>query len=268
MPTSAAGPARVRVVVSGATGRLGSAFVKTAYLRGWSIVGAIASPREGPRRGLVPPEGVVPAEAVPIEGPSELARRLLDADVYVATAPAPAERTNLPLVAERGIPAVVATTGFGPADDGWLGRALERIPLVMEANFSVGITWLKTVLEGPPGLPSGFEASVVEAHRRGKRDRPSGTAEELAEPLGRARANAAGAPRSTEIASLRLGELPGIHQLWIAGPDELLRIEHIALDRRAFAEGMARAVEWLQAHRGSVKPGRVRFAEIVREASR
>ncbi|MEM3109298.1 MAG: dihydrodipicolinate reductase C-terminal domain-containing protein, partial [Candidatus Bathyarchaeia archaeon] len=55
-----------------------------------------------------------------------------------------------------------------------------------------------------------------------------------------------------EVASLRLGGITGIHEVLIAGPYELIRIEHTAFSRRIFAQGALLAVRWVY---NQEKPG-------------
>ncbi|EQD31061.1 dihydrodipicolinate reductase, partial [mine drainage metagenome] len=107
-------------------------------------------------------------------------------------------------------------------------------------------------------LPPGFELSLLEAHRRGKRDRPSGTAAALLERV----RSAAPEPTPDEIVSLRAGELPGIHQIWVTGPHELLRLEHLVLDRAAFADGMLWAARRLWERRQTLTARRYTLEEL------
>jgi 4-hydroxy-tetrahydrodipicolinate reductase len=47
-----------------------------------------------------------------------------------------------------------------------------------------------------------------------------------------------------------VGAVPGTHELLFDGAFEQLRVEHVARDRRAFAEGALLAAAWLaDAHR-------------------
>ena len=48
-----------------------------------------------------------------------------------------------------------------------------------------------------------------------------------------------------EVRSERLGGTPGIHEISIAGQHEILRFEHIAFSRLAFARGALSAASWL-----------------------
>ena len=52
-------------------------------------------------------------------------------------------------------------------------------------------------------------------------------------------------PDELEITALRAGGVPGIHDLIVAGPYEMLRLEHTAFSRNVFAQGAVYAAEWL-----------------------
>jgi 4-hydroxy-tetrahydrodipicolinate reductase len=104
-------------------------------------------------------------------------------------------------------------------------------------------------------FPPEYDFSISEIHHVGKEDAPSGTAKKLGEIV----ANARGytkvvsgregiSPRQTaelEIVAMRAGGVPGIHDLVVAGPNEMLRIEHTAFSRNVFAQGAVYAAEWL-----------------------
>ncbi|MGI0151515.1 MAG: dihydrodipicolinate reductase C-terminal domain-containing protein, partial [Thermoplasmata archaeon] len=161
--------------------------------------------------------------------------------------------------------------GFLRSDEAWIDRVANQIPLLLEANFSLGAHWLGRALSAAGRLPPGFDLSILEAHRRGKRDRPSGTAREIARrigplrPLPTAEVDAAAPedPGEIEIASLRTGEIPGVHQIWVSGPHELLRIEHLVLDRAAFAGGMLWAAMRLWERKGELPARRYYLDELL-----
>jgi 4-hydroxy-tetrahydrodipicolinate reductase len=83
------------------------------------------------------------------------------------------------------------------------------------------------------------DARIVETHHSAKRDAPSGTALELARRI----ALESGA--EPPITSIRLGSVPGTHELLLDGPFEQIRITHEARDRRVFADGALTAAEWV-----------------------
>jgi 4-hydroxy-tetrahydrodipicolinate reductase len=248
-----------RLLVAGGSGRVGQAVVVEAAAQGLAVVRL-----PGRAHGRTPRPSARDADSLR----RALRSGLAGADVFVTATGPETEAVQLPVVAEAGIPAVVATTGLEPPP-AWLRRAADRVPIVLDANFSQGIQLLRRAIRAIGPLPDGFDASIVEAHRRKKPDHPSGTARTLAGELrasGYARwteATGARQPRTVEIASLRGGETPGVHELWLAGPGELLRFEHVVLDRAAFATGMLRAARWLHARRREVRPGLYSLRDVL-----
>jgi 4-hydroxy-tetrahydrodipicolinate reductase len=85
----------------------------------------------------------------------------------------------------------------------------------------------------------GFAAHLLETHHAAKKDAPSGTAAMLA----RVYADAGADPLPTS--SVRVGHVPGRHEIIFDGPFEQLRLVHDARDRRVFADGAVVAAEWL-----------------------
>ena len=259
---------RPRLVVAGGMGRLGSAIVTGARGRGFPVVALIGGPArarvdrdawEESRRGNPP---ILPC--------SQIGLALGGADVYIGASTPTGERTNLPAVAAHGVPAVVATTGL----DGDAARVLQEVarsvPVVVDANFSVGAHLLQRLARAIGPLPPGYDLTISEYHRRGKRDRPSGTAVDLARALEGSGAPAWGpaegrrTPGRVEIASMRGGETPGQHTLWVAGPHEMLRFEHWAFGREAFVGGILAASAWLADSRErGVLPGLYSLDDVL-----
>ena len=89
-----------------------------------------------------------------------------------------------------------------------------------------------------------MDPHLIETHHAAKRDAPSGTAIALASQA------AALLGRSVPITSVRVGSVPGTHELLFDAPFEQIRLEHVVRDRRVFAAGALRAAEWLIGRRG------------------
>jgi 4-hydroxy-tetrahydrodipicolinate reductase len=248
-----------RLLVAGSSGRVGRAVLAEAAAQGLIFSRLPGRPDGRARRALV-------GEADALV--RRLRRLTARADVFVTATRPETEAVQLPVVADAGIPAVVATTGLEPAP-AWLRRAADLVPIVLDANFSQGGQLLRRAIRAIGPLPEGFDASIVEAHRREKPDHPSGTARTLAGELRAsgyerwAEAMGARQARTVEIASIRGGEIPGVHELWLAGPGEILRFEHVVLDRAAFATGMIRAARWLYAERRRLRPGLYSLADVI-----
>lgn len=259
-----------RLVIAGGAGRLGSAIVRGARERGYplaAIIGRPSRPRASARR--TDPEG----DEVPVLPSTQLALALSSADIYVGASTSAAELANLPVAASHGVPAVIATTGLDAAAQRALDEASRAIPIVADANFSIGAHLLFRVASALGRLPEGFDLSISEVHRAGKRDRPSGTSQVLARALGSSgisgweEAHGARTAGRVEIASLRAGDVPGQHALWVAGPHELLRVEHWAFGREAFVDGILASCLWLRGgERAERAPGIYSLDDVLRIA--
>jgi 4-hydroxy-tetrahydrodipicolinate reductase len=155
---------------------------------------------------------------------------------------------NITAALEAGCAVVVGTTG-------WYERRkeIERIArdrggaLLVAPNFSVGVAAfgeiVKAAAKALKGAP-GFEAQMIETHHSAKKDAPSGTAASLEEIAG------AEWGKQIPIASIRVGTVPGTHELIFDGPFEQIRLVHEARDRRVFADGALIAARWLIGRKG------------------
>lgn len=147
-----------------------------------------------------------------------------------------------------GVPVVVGTTGW-----------FEQLPLVTAevsrqggallwaANFSLGVNVLSEMVRLGASLFSRapqFDAHIVETHHAGKKDAPSGTALMLHGVA------IAALGRQVPVTSIRMGSVPGTHDVVFDGPFEQITLSHLARDRRAFADGALTAAEWLRERRG------------------
>ena len=111
------------------------------------------------------------------------------------------------------------------------------------SNSSLGIAIL-TRLASLATTILGSQASITiqETHHTGKKDSPSGTAIALADAL---RASG-GVISNTDIQSIREGEVVGDHRVTFQMENEILSLEHRALDRNLFATGALRIADWLR----------------------
>ena len=130
---------------------------------------------------------------------------------------------------------------------------------VAAANFSPGALVFARLVEiaahQVARLP-GYEPYVVEWHRRGKADRPSGTTRDLARrilaadpSLDRVSSPAEGPaqPGSLEVVGVRAGANPGRHLVGFDGPGETIELTLTARDRSACVSGVVAAADWLVA---------------------
>ncbi|MDD5627502.1 MAG: dihydrodipicolinate reductase C-terminal domain-containing protein [Elusimicrobia bacterium] len=221
-------PKPLRLVVTGAAGRMGRRLAALAAADGRFAVAALVDRRED--AGLVKPD--------------RLPKALAQADVLVDfSAPEAAVRFASQAAAARK-PAVIGVTGFSPVQLAQLKAASRRIPVFLSPNFSPGVHALGVVLRAAASLLKDYEVSISETHHSRKKDAPSGTALRLARILMEARRGAAPA-----IVSQRVGDVVGDHTVTLAGPCERLELTHRAQSRDVFARGALRAALWVRGRR-------------------
>ncbi len=245
----------LRFCVAGASGRMGNAIIAEATSRGHQIVGAIEAPNTlAIGRSLR--ELNIANSDTKILSSDRLSEAVRDADVYVSFTMPAAEAVNIPVVANLGKRIILGTTGFTPDQNRQVVAAMSgKVPAVFSPNYSVGVNILFKLAEALKAFPQGYDFSINEIHHTGKKDAPSGTAKKLGEIVANVRGykkTVSGRegisprqPDELEITALRAGGVPGIHDLIVAGPYEMLRIEHIAFSRNVFAQGAVYAAEWL-----------------------
>jgi 4-hydroxy-tetrahydrodipicolinate reductase len=244
---------RVRIALSGATGRMGLA-----------IAALVA---DDPSLALVGGIGRQDGAACDIGCP--VVHSAKDAAEVVAGCDVLVDFSSPELLSEllathadglAGRAIVVGTTGLGDDVLGRLSDAAARSPVLRAANFSVGVNLLLALAERAAAvLGPEYDVEIVEAHHRRKVDAPSGTALALGESVAAGRQVAladvrvdgrSGRPGERprgEVGfhSLRGGDVVGEHRVMFIGERERVELAHLAQDRALFAEGALRAARWL-----------------------
>ncbi len=192
-------------------------------------------------------------------------RPLADADVAIVFTTPEAVRESVTMAAEAGVDLVVGSTGW--SDD---LRAIESavrstdIGMIHSPNFSMGVYVFRRLAAAAARMIDGLEGydvRVHETHHEHKVDHPSGTAIALAEILveglsskHRWEEEAVRGVRSDAgtlyVTSTRTGEVAGIHEIEITGPDDGLELKHVAKGRVSFAKGAVAAAEWIHGRKG------------------
>lgn len=195
------------------------------------------------------------------------------ADLVVDASRGDAVARNVEAALDGGVRRfVIATTGWTDQRDD-VDAALRRssASAVVAANFSLGVTLFGRLVEAAADLfgpMDTFDPYLVEWHRRGKADRPSGTALDLADRLVRHRlglSDAVGGAGGSalETVSIRAGSSPGMHLVGFDAAGETIELRHTARDRSAFAAGVLAAADWLR--RAPRAPGIHTFDPVVDE---
>lgn len=244
-----------KLCIAGATGKMGSTFIKDAYAKSFEIVGAVAAP-EDPKQGKTLRELGLCNSEIKVVPPSQLGDAVKEADIYVSFATPEAEVSNLPLVANFEKRIIMGTTGLTEEQMDKIHPAVSgKVPAIFAPNFALGVNLLFKLVEACKLLPPDYNFSIIEAHHVEKKDAPSGTAKKLGKIVSETRGYTRTvqgregiSPRSSdelEIFSVRGGGITGIHEVIIAGPHEMIRIEHTAFSRSVFSQGVLYAAEWL-----------------------
>ena len=172
---------------------------------------------------------------------------------------------------------VIATTGWS-ADAARLEELLHEhgATAVAAPNFSLGVVLFGRLVEAAVelfGPLAAYDPYLVEWHRRTKRDRPSGTAAELARrivarhpgkrTIGPTDFDGPIASDVLEVVSVRAGASPGMHLVGFDAPGETIELRLTARDRSAYAAGILAAADWLAS--SARAPGLHSFEPIVDE---
>ena len=238
-------PTPLRILVHGASGRMGRALLRLAGEReGLRVVAAVS------RSGAPVPEAG--AAGVPVLPSSRLAQAP-DCDLVVDFSLPEAFDAVLADCLARGRALVSGTTGLSPAQREALDAAAARIPVLWAANFSAGVAVLHALVRQAAAALPGWDADIVESHHVHKKDAPSGTALFLGEAV------AAGRGREPHYAALRAGDIVGEHLVQLTGPGERLELVHRATNRDIFARGALEAALRLAGR----PPGRYGFGELL-----
>jgi len=248
----------LRVIVVGASGRMGRMLVRAVTESGYAcVVGA--TERSGSEW--------VGRDAGELAGVETLGVRLVDdvntcpeSDVLIDFTAPKATLKHAAFVADRNISMVIGTTGFEPDQLQQLRDTLSGSAVVMAANYSVGVNLaLSLIRRAAQVLGDDYDAEIFEAHHKHKIDAPSGTALAMGQSLaaGRgvnlvdvsvlSRQGMIGARKAGSVgfSVVRGGNIVGEHKAMFIADEERIEINHIASDRMVFARGAVRAANWL-----------------------
>lgn len=249
----------IRVCVLGPSGRMGALVIDELLACEETRLSAVVDHPGSQLIGVeIAPRTATGVSSGVIVG-SDLRAGLQAADVYIDFTTPDATRAAAEIALELGtVAAVVGTTGLDTAGSAALERLGQRAPVLVAANFSLGVNALLSLAERTArALGQSFDIEVVEMHHKHKRDAPSGTALALAEALARGRDDSlhnrltrAGdiGPRGTDeigVLAVRGGDVAGEHTAYFLGPNERLELTHRAGSRTIFAQGAVRAATWL-----------------------
>ncbi|HSJ02439.1 MAG: 4-hydroxy-tetrahydrodipicolinate reductase [Verrucomicrobium sp.] len=228
--------AQIKILVTGAKGRMGQAVIQSVERDADCVVGAA------------------------VDVGDSLDEALPKCDVVIDFTSHHFSSELVAACVKHKVPFVMGTTGHTQAERELIQEAAKTLPVVFAPNFSVGVNtlfWLTRQAVRILGEP--FDLEVLEMHHRMKTDSPSGTARRLVEILceethvsyeddtRHGRKGDVGARTKKEIGvhAIRGGDVVGDHTVVFANVGERVELTHKASSRDTFSNGAVRAAKWL-----------------------
>ncbi len=150
---------------------------------------------------------------------------------------------------------VIGTTGHTDDEKAQIYKAAKELPVFYSGNMSLGIAVLCRLAKQAAACFPDADIEILEVHHNRKVDAPSGTAHMIFNALKQMRPAAVevcgrsgeGKRKADEIgiASLRMGNVVGVHEVHICTPSQTLTLRHEAGSRQMLAEGAVDAARFM-----------------------
>ncbi len=156
---------------------------------------------------------------------------------------------------KKGVALVIGTTAHTPEEKQAILDAAGEIPVFYAMNVSLGIAVLCRLAKTAAAAFPDADIEILEIHHNRKVDAPSGTAHAIFQAIQAVRPEAvevcgrAGEGRRQKnevgVASLRMGNITGIHEVHICTQNQTLVLRHEAQTRDMLADGAVEAARFL-----------------------
>jgi 4-hydroxy-tetrahydrodipicolinate reductase len=248
----------LRIAIAGASGRMGRMLIEAVLAADDMVLTGALDVAGSPEIGHDATAFLGKTSGVDIV--SDLRAGLADADVLIDFTRPEGTLAHLAACREKGVKAVIGTTGFSAAQKAEIAEHARHIAIMLAPNMSVGVNVVMKLLDmAARAFNQGYDIEIIEAHHRHKVDAPSGTAlamgEVVAAALGRdlkdcavyAREGVTGErdPSTIGFSAIRGGDIVGDHTVLFAGTGERIEISHKSGSRVAYAQGSLRAARFL-----------------------
>ena len=130
-------------------------------------------------------------------------------------------------LSDAGIKLVTCVSAYGETEHKELDRLSKKMALLWSPNITLGINFLLMAAKAIRAAMPGADISVTEEHFREKPEL-SGTAVRIANELG---------TDTAAINMIRSGGILGVHEVLFGYDNELLRLRHESINRKAFGAG-------------------------------
>ncbi|HET6384991.1 MAG TPA: 4-hydroxy-tetrahydrodipicolinate reductase [Armatimonadota bacterium] len=256
---------RIRVLVSGACGRMGSEVVRAVMAEAdLELVGAVDPRSAGEDAGR---SAGLPDCGIAVSRDLESALAKSRPDVAIDFTEPGAALTNALAVVKHGARPVIGTTGIPKEGIEYLRQTITEKGSagLLAPNFAIGaVLLMKFAAEAVRYLP---DCEIIELHHDGKKDAPSGTSIYTAELIAKSRAGEdisrpkvdeqiiipgvrGGRSHEIPIHSVRLAGFVASQEVIFGGPGQTLSLRHDTIDRKCFMPGVILAARRIPALTG------------------
>lgn len=246
----------IRIIVAGASGRMGQEVVKMVHKNNhFLMVSAISRSKAGLEIGIA---ASTSPRNMCFTGTLKEAISKFRADVLIDFTTPLCVKKNASLAISAGIRPVIGTSGLTELDIEELKDQCRRkkIGAIIAPNFAIGaVLMMVFAAKAAKYMP---HLEIIESHHDKKLDAPSGTAWKTADLIAQNRPEIKqGHPQEMEllegvrgaswqgfrIHSIRLPGLLAHQEVLMGGEGEILSIRHDSLHRESFMSGVKLAVE-------------------------
>jgi 4-hydroxy-tetrahydrodipicolinate reductase len=233
----------MKIIISGALGRMGRELTQAAKTSGIEIVCGVDAAVQ-----------VQPDSFPMVRSYQQIENK---ADVLIDFSVADNLSALLKFGLKTKTPLILCVTGYSKQQLSEIKKASAAIPILQSANMSFGVHVLAQLAAmAARVLGDDFDIEIVEKHHNRKVDSPSGTALMLSEAIRKERVwlspvfgrhGQMGERRTNEIGihAVRGGTLSGEHEVGFYGNAEEIVLTHRAENRSLFARGALRGAAFL-----------------------
>lgn len=170
---------------------------------------------------------------------------------------------NINLYIENNVSVVMGTTGWYKEIQTVKNLVGNKIGFIWSGNFSIGVNIFFRIIRESAKIFNNFkeyDPMGLEIHHNQKKDSPSGTAqmigkiliEELSHKniIVEEKLDRKISKNEIQFASLRGGNIPGIHTVLFDSDVDTIELKHTARNREGFAKGAVFAAEWIKDKKG------------------